>query len=177
MRLSYFYDGNALIPGNMVFILNQTQELHWHVSHKTVLSLIGILIGQWSLYWKVTQYFHGAVIRWSYLYNGNPYTWKDSLHIDSLVQDCGNSSALAMELPQSCTKSSILKQDPQLTWYCSSRSWLSSGVCVFTKSMDACIWNRKASHEFHTDSSSFSSSGVNWRYDMRITYWQIQQIS
>ena len=26
------------------------------------------------------------------------------IHIDGLVQDCGNSSASAMELPQSCTK-------------------------------------------------------------------------
>ena len=30
-------------------------------------------------------------------------------HIDGLVQDCSNSSALAMELLQSCTKSSIYK--------------------------------------------------------------------
>ena len=28
-------------------------------------------------------------------------------YIDGLVQDCSNSSALAMELPQSCTKPSI----------------------------------------------------------------------
>ena len=31
-------------------------------------------------------------------------TW---IYIDGLVQDCGNSSALALELPQSCTKPSI----------------------------------------------------------------------
>ena len=30
-------------------------------------------------------------------------------HIDGLVQDCGNSSALAMELPQSCTKPLIYR--------------------------------------------------------------------
>ena len=30
-------------------------------------------------------------------------------HSDSLVQDCNNSSALAMELLQSCTKPSICK--------------------------------------------------------------------
>ena len=29
------------------------------------------------------------------------------LYVDGLVQDCSNSSALAMELLQSCTKSSI----------------------------------------------------------------------
>ena len=28
-------------------------------------------------------------------------------YINGLVQDCGNSSALALELPQSCTKPSI----------------------------------------------------------------------
>ena len=28
-------------------------------------------------------------------------------HVDGLVQDCGNSSALAMELLQSCTKPSM----------------------------------------------------------------------
>ena len=33
--------------------------------------------------------------------------WIQSLHIDGLVQDCRNSSALAMELLQSCTKPSI----------------------------------------------------------------------
>ena len=47
-----------------------------------------------------------------------------SLHIDGLVQDCSNSSALALELLQSCTKPSIYKncssadpvymQDPNL---------------------------------------------------------------
>ena len=29
-------------------------------------------------------------------------------HVDGLVQDCSNSSALAMELLQSCTKPSML---------------------------------------------------------------------
>ena len=33
-------------------------------------------------------------------------------HIDGLVQDCSNSSALAMELLQSCTKPSILGHWP-----------------------------------------------------------------
>ena len=32
---------------------------------------------------------------------------KQRSHIDGLVQDCGNSSALAVKLPQSCTKPSI----------------------------------------------------------------------
>ena len=42
-------------------------------------------------------------------------------HVDGLVQDCGNSSALAMELLQSCTKQSIYMywyRKPVLTsWY------------------------------------------------------------
>ena len=46
---------------------------------------------------------------------GGPSVWSlswiikltDSSHIDGLVQDCSNSSALAMELLQSCTKPSI----------------------------------------------------------------------
>ena len=36
-----------------------------------------------------------------------PPTGQCALHIDSLVQDCSNSSALAMELLQSCAKPSI----------------------------------------------------------------------
>ena len=32
---------------------------------------------------------------------------KKKLHIDGLVQDCSNSSALAMELMQSCVKPSL----------------------------------------------------------------------
>ena len=32
------------------------------------------------------------------------------LHIDGLVQDCNNSSALAMELVQFCTKPSICEE-------------------------------------------------------------------
>ena len=32
-------------------------------------------------------------------------------HINGLVQDCSNSSALAMELLQSCTKPSICKSE------------------------------------------------------------------
>ena len=42
-------------------------------------------------------------------YDGNIdsiYTY-DAYHIDGLVQDCSNSSALAMGLLQSCTKTSI----------------------------------------------------------------------
>ena len=38
-------------------------------------------------------------------------------HVDGLVQDCGNSSALAMELLQSCTKQSM---------YCYRKSVLTS---------------------------------------------------
>ena len=34
------------------------------------------------------------------------YVW---LRIDGLLQGCGNSSALALELPQSCAKLSIYK--------------------------------------------------------------------
>ena len=52
----------------------------------------------------------------SYLYNGNDYTWKDSLYIktrhscchgnsrhdvDSLLQDCSNSIVNKLELSQS----------------------------------------------------------------------------
>ena len=37
-----------------------------------------------------------------------PYAlWLLHCHFDDLVQDCSNSSALAMELLQSCTKPSI----------------------------------------------------------------------
>ena len=37
----------------------------------------------------------------------NRFTWiiLHHMYIHGLEQDCGNSSALAMELPQSCTKS------------------------------------------------------------------------
>ena len=35
------------------------------------------------------------------------YLWKSTGHIEGLVQDCSNSSTLAMELLQSCTKPSI----------------------------------------------------------------------
>ena len=38
--------------------------------------------------------------------SGLPFA-ADEWNIDSLVQDCSNSSALAMELLQSCTKLSI----------------------------------------------------------------------
>ena len=34
-------------------------------------------------------------------------------YIDGLAQDCGNSSALALELPQSCTKPSIYETPGQ----------------------------------------------------------------
>ena len=53
-----------------------------------------------------------------------PYTMTQVLdtccHFHGLVQDCSNSSALAMELLQSCTKPSI----------CSSSSSLESWVCL-----------------------------------------------
>ena len=37
-------------------------------------------------------------------------------HIDGLVQGCSNSSALAMELPQSCTKPSICTENRTSLW-------------------------------------------------------------
>ena len=41
-------------------------------------------------------------------------------YIDGLVQDCSNSSALAMELLQSCTEQSIysLYDDPRKNYIC-----------------------------------------------------------
>ena len=59
------------------------------------------------------------ILQLSYLYNGNHSTWIESYHnetrpckisednFNGLVQDCSNSSALAMELLQSCAKASI----------------------------------------------------------------------
>ena len=51
---------------------------------------------------------------WSYLYKGSQYENKSShykYNTDGLVQDCSNSSALAMELLQSCTEPSIRYDD------------------------------------------------------------------
>ena len=42
-----------------------------------------------------------------YILRGSALFWNSlrfHVHVDGLVQDCGNSSALAMELLQSCTK-------------------------------------------------------------------------
>ena len=61
-----------------------------------------------------------TVVRQSYLYHGNSYTSKmtslycdgpqvNKKHTNDLVQACSNSSALAMELLQSCTKPLILE--------------------------------------------------------------------
>ena len=43
--------------------------------------------------------------------NRTPHTSQRACYIDGLVQDCGNRSALAMELLQSWTKPSILCQN------------------------------------------------------------------
>ena len=43
------------------------------------------------------------------------------LHVDGLAQDCSNSSALAMELPQSCAKCA-----KPLIWYFSANIWIYS---------------------------------------------------
>ena len=48
-----------------------------------------------------------------------------SNYIDGLVQDCSNSSALAMELLQSCTKPSISDS----SWLLWSFSWIISRTC------------------------------------------------
>ena len=53
---------------------------------------------QWSLY-------TGLTIRW--LNATQYYTQLDKDHSDGLLQDCSNSSVLAIELLQSCTKPSI----------------------------------------------------------------------
>ena len=44
-----------------------------------------------------------------YLCNLKPYSWKDSLYIDGLVQERRNSIANALELCLSCTNPSILR--------------------------------------------------------------------
>ena len=48
-------------------------------------------------------------LRWDFchdIWKKKGFWW--SLHVDGLVQDCSNSSVLAMELLQSCTKPSML---------------------------------------------------------------------
>ena len=51
----------------------------------------------------------GAV--WSFFKSVNFLKNTHNVHFDSLVQDCSNSSALAMELIQSCAKSLIVLWD------------------------------------------------------------------
>ena len=69
------------------------------------------------------------IIRHPYRYTPRPGQW---YHIKSLVQDCGNSSALAMELPQSCTEPTMyyhrtwltLVQVVTLAWRHKPISWI-----------------------------------------------------
>ena len=56
---------------------------------------------------SVTHFFKASMCQWNVvnMLHGNEHTHQ--WYIDGLVQDCGNSSALAMELLQSCIKPSI----------------------------------------------------------------------
>ena len=60
-------------------------------------------------------------------------------HIDALVQDCSNSSALAMELLQSCTKPSTY------SWW---ESWWRHQMETFSALLALCVGNSPVTGEF-----------------------------
>ena len=69
-------------------------------------------------------------------------------YIDGLVQDCSNSSALAMELLQSCTKLSIcILISGVLCQKQVSRTWISDYIpqylwdLLLVPTFDTCLWN------------------------------------
>ena len=75
-------------------------------------------------------------------------TWE--VHIDGLMQDCGNSIADAMELPQSCTKPSqytltlaLIPMDAVIygsMGCCTAGQWLPWDWCVFSRLSAASQW-------------------------------------
>ena len=77
-----------------------TSKISWHNDYRAI--LISTLWGQ-----------HGAHLgptgpRWAPCWPHELcYLGKTNWHVDGLVQDCSNFSALAMELLQSCTKPSM----------------------------------------------------------------------
>ena len=56
------------------------------------------------------------------------------LHVDGLVQDCSNSSALALELLQSCTKPSNIHYNPVL---------IGSGNGSVAIGQEAIVWTKE----------------------------------
>ena len=64
----------------------------------------------WAFYMMKSEDYVGVfrkIYQWFYV-KGERFQWvNNAVHIDDLVQDCSNSSALAMELLQSCTAPSI----------------------------------------------------------------------
>ena len=62
--------------------------------------------GEWVNQFHFCNFLNKAIFE--FLVNRPVYIFYHTSHIDGLVQDCSNSSALAMELLQSCTKPSIL---------------------------------------------------------------------
>ena len=59
----------------------------------------------WDFFSLIRWYWNVIWYRCNNIYKGGGISYKDN--IDGLVQDCSNSSALAVELLQSCTESSI----------------------------------------------------------------------
>ena len=145
----YFENGSHFVPCNL-------NMFSWHVdmnlSHLReiffiwirMFTIIAILEFGWIClhnakcpshihiywYWCLNSSFSLVEIEIKQLITSRDYI----LHFDGLVQDCSNSSALAVELMQSCTKPSVyyiyiyfLKN---CSWilFCRSSEWLMSFV-------------------------------------------------
>ena len=133
------------VISGMVYFLEIILESPQNV-HETSPGLKLIFSGTEVLYWwwHATEVFDSLsvmkMIRLEVLYVSNfrvISVWQASLenkktYIDGLVQNCSNSSALAMELLQSCAKPSIC--------LCSSLAGRNTGYIYFLTYLDVMTW-------------------------------------
>ena len=91
-------------------------------------------------------------------------------HIDVLVQDCGNSSALAMELLQSCTKWSIYRyRTIQYKWSCIQQILQVNETCTMRTATNHKKWTTSSHHLLYTQSITDQLKCAHiswWRHQM-----------
>ena len=115
-----------IAAGNVIFIATGISITKIRLSWDHLMFMMGILIlARWCLHTETAPYLIQTKDR--HMHNQQMKRGKDDIiyNVDGLVQDCSISIANAMEILQSCTKSSTLWWNLFTTWSYSSK--------IFTK--------------------------------------------
>ena len=110
-------------------------------------------------------------------------------HINNLVQDCSNSSALAMELLQSCTKPLICMNNQKYEKHVKTSSPKTAIICHFSPINYIMLACHRKLIDCYTESIRFLSTITHWHgrrtwgnpcytysYKLQDTIWYLKRV-